>query len=268
MTGAGPGEVIAGRAAWALTHGDVLDVQTGLPSLPDKCIAHTFADPPYEAEAHSKGRRIQLPGGPGAGRHSGIMGVAISYDPITPDERDAVAVQINRVTLGWSIVFGQSEAMYLWRASFARTGARYIRTGIYWKDDAQPQYSGDRPGVGFEEWVLHWHDTGRPSWNGGGKCARYRASRDPGAPSTLVDGQKPLSLLVEMESDFANPGDVILSPYGGAGTEMLAALRLGMRAIGWEKKAEHYAIALERLRTGEARPRPGQAQLFAGGAGQ
>lgn len=260
-------DVIEGRAPYSLELGDCID---GLRALPDKCVAHTFADPPYEAEAHSKGRRV---GRGWSGKGSGsaeIVVKAIAYDAITNDEREAVADQIHRVTRGWSITFCQSEAAHLWRGAYTSGGARYIRTGIYWKDDAQPQFSGDRPGVGWEAIVICWHGEKRTSWNGGGKCARWRATRDGSAGSgngsgTLVDGAKPLALMVDVLEDFTNPGDVICSPYGGAGTEILAALRLGRRGFGWEKKPEHLAIALERLRTGEARPVKGQVVMFASG---
>lgn len=246
-------DVLAGAAEWSLSAGDVL-APDALPALPDKSIAHTFADPPYEAEAHEKGRRRERSTG-------GVMVERpISYDAITDDQRTAVAAQIHRVTRGWSLTWCQAEAIHLWRAAYEAAGGRYVRAGTYWKADGQPQISGDRPGQGWESAVICWHGGGAMSWNGGGKCARWRSIRDPG--KNLVDGQKPLSVLMEIVADFSDPGDVILSPYCGAGTEILAAVALGRRGITWELSPKHYAIAESRLVAGEKRPIQGQSSLW------
>lgn len=261
-----PADVLSGAAKWALVEGSNADPVTGLASLPDKSISHTIMDPPFEAEAHSKGRRIGKGGGKGGRGSATLISKPISYDPITNDEREAVADQVSRVTRGWSGVFCQSEAAHLWRGAFdCDGGARYMRTGIYWKEDAQPQYSGDRPGVGWEAIVFHWHGEGRPSWNGGGRCGRWMATRDGrngSGPQALVDGCKPLALMDQLVADFTDPDDVILDPYSGSATTLLAALRGNRRAIGWEKKAEHYTIGRARLSGGEVRPVPGQISIF------
>ncbi len=265
-----PSDVLNGSARWALVEGSNSDPATGLASLPDKSIAHTIMDPPYEAEAHSKGRRVVTSrNGKGSGPGGDTIAIRpISYDPITQDERESVADQVQRVTRGWSLTFCQSEAAHKWAGAYVSGGARYIRTGVYWKLDAQPQYSGDRPGVGWEAVVICWHGKVRPSWNGGGKCARWMVARDGRAGSihgsALVDGCKPLALMDQLVADFTDDDDVILDPYSGSATTLLAALRGNRRAIGWEKKAEHYRISHARLNGDEVRPVPGQLGLAIG----
>jgi hypothetical protein len=49
-------EVLAGMRRYAVICADNRDV---LPLLPDKSVAHVITDPPYEAAAHTKQRRVK-----------------------------------------------------------------------------------------------------------------------------------------------------------------------------------------------------------------
>jgi DNA modification methylase len=229
--------------------GDCLDPVSGLASLPDKSVDHVITDPPYEAEAHSKGRRIlrgssATRANPGAG----IATKAIPYPPITEAERAEVGRQIARVCSGWALVFCQSEAMHLWRASVEAGGARWVRGGVYRKLNYQPQYSGDRPAVGWEAIAILWCGPGRPAWNGGGRAAVWEAATEARAGQPLAhDGMKPLALMEALVRDFTDIGDLIADPFAGAGTTLVAAKRLGRRAIGWERVETTAAIAEKRI---------------------
>jgi site-specific DNA-methyltransferase (adenine-specific) len=62
---------------------------------------------------------------------------------------------------------------------------------------------------------------------------------------------KPIALMLELVSLFTDPGEVILDPFAGSGTTLVAALRLGRRAIGVEKDHRYAEIARERCRAEE-----------------
>ena len=193
-----------------LRHGDCLDPATGLASLPDFSVDVTLTDPPYEAEVHTEGRRIRA--GSFAAEGSGqreIITKAIEYDPITEQLRREVARQIARVTRRWILVYCQVEAAHLWRAALEAGGAEYVRTGSWHKTDAQPQYSGDRPGQGWEAVVIchgrraaggaaadlpllagldaDRQHAGALQWNGGGRVATWGRLQD--LRRLLVDGK-------------------------------------------------------------------------------
>jgi site-specific DNA-methyltransferase (adenine-specific) len=65
--------------------------------------------------------------------------------------------------------------------------------------------------------------------------------------------QKPLALSARIVEHFSNPGDVVLVPFAGSGTECVAAAQAGRRYIGIEINPRYLAIARKRLL--EARPR-------------
>lgn len=53
---------------------------------------------------------------------------------------------------------------------------------------------------------------------------------------------------------WTNPGDVVLSPFAGIGSEGFVALQEGRRFIGAELKGSYYRQAVANLRTAENRP--------------
>ncbi len=218
----------------------------GMSTLADKSIDHVICDPPYEAEAHTEGRRIKTKGGGGDYGETG--GLVLDFDPITEAQRSEAARQFVRLGRRWLIAFCQVEAVAAWRDAFVDAGASYRRTCAWLKRDAQPQLSGDRPGMGYESIVCS-HAPGRSRWNGGGKRGVYESARASTIESrpALHMTEKPLPLMESLIRDFTDPGDLILDPFAGSGTTGVAAIRLGRRFIGWERDPKYHAIALKRL---------------------
>jgi site-specific DNA-methyltransferase (adenine-specific) len=233
---------------WTLTHGSCLDPESGLASLEDASVDHVIADPPYEAAAHTKGRRIKRPGWRKSGDDHGTDACVMAplpFAPIDDAHRTYVAAHYARVVRRWIIVFCQMEATHLWRAALEAGGARYVRIGIWLKPDGQPQLTGDRPGLGYENFVIaHSSGTGRMRWNGGGRHAVWTAVR---SQEGLHPTAKPLPLMEALIRDFTDRGDVILDSHAGSGTTGVAAIRLGRRFLGYEIDPGYHALAVRRL---------------------
>jgi site-specific DNA-methyltransferase (adenine-specific) len=73
--------------------------------------------------------------------------------------------------------------------------------------------------------------------------------------------QKPLALLERIVAAASNPGDIVLDPCCGSGTTLVAAARLGRRAIGCDRETAAVELAARRLEelgeggaTGQPRP--------------
>ena len=60
--------------------------------------------------------------------------------------------------------------------------------------------------------------------------------------------QKPVSLLAYLIQTYSNPDDIILDPFLGSGTTVVAAKQLGRNYIGIEISEKYCSIARERLR--------------------
>lgn len=59
--------------------------------------------------------------------------------------------------------------------------------------------------------------------------------------------QKPLEVLQPLIASFSQPGDLVLDPFAGSGSSLLAAKTLGRRWLGIELDAGYHQIATQRL---------------------
>ena len=59
--------------------------------------------------------------------------------------------------------------------------------------------------------------------------------------------QKPVSVLTPLIEGFTNPSDIVLDPFCGSGSTLVAARQLGRRFIGIELDAGHHATASRRV---------------------
>lgn len=219
--------------------------------LADKSVDHTITDPPYSAKTHASGKRY---------KRGDIVDHLIKYKPMTPALMRAVSKRLVRITKRWIVITCDSDSPQLWRAALEAAGAEFVRHGIFYKDDAQPQMSGDRPGAGFECVVICHapRESGRMRWNGGGRCARWHAMSDARQPGGLiVDGQKPLALMRQLVADFSDPGELICDPFAGGGTTAVACQELGRDCITFECDEDTYNKAQHRIKeAGKQQPLP------------
>lgn len=75
----------------------------------------------------------------------------------------------------------------------------------------------------------------------------YKAARDPDDEKHVHPLQ--LDVIERCLQLRTNPGDVVLTPFMGVGSEVYAALRAGRRAIGIELKASYYNQAVKNVRS-------------------
>lgn len=218
-----------------------------LPTLPDGAIDHAITDPPFEAEAHTLQRRVKrTDGDESRPQDDGFKNECLSFPALTEADRTFAAEQFARLTKRWTLAFCQVEAVNKWSLSLVVAGMNTKRIGVWIKPDAMPQFSGDRPGMGYES-IVFAHAKGRSRWNGGGRVAVFTHNKNTPGGKHDHETQKPLPLMLELVELFTDPGDLVLDPYTGSGTTGVACLRLGRRFIGIEKDAKYAAIARERL---------------------
>ena len=94
---------------------------------------------------------------------------------------------------------------------------------------------------------------GRPRTNPLGKnptdvwqLRRVGAGR-ASAERTAHPAQMPLQLATRIVAACSRPGDVVLDPFCGSGTTLLAAAQLGRDSVGVELRADYAEIAIARL---------------------
>ena len=87
-------------------------------------------------------------------------------------------------------------------------------------------------------------------WNGGGHAALWTHNIAKGNGRPDHPCPKPEPLMCELVRQFTDPGETILDPFAGSGTTLIAAKRLGRKAIGIEINEQYAETAATRLQQG------------------
>lgn len=94
------------------------------------------------------------------------------------------------------------------------------------------------------EFTLYmWKGKARDIANGGDK----RITRMHRPKDAVHTTQKPIELMAQYIANSSKPGDVVLDPFMGSATTLLAATQLGRKSIGIEIDPNNFDIAVERL---------------------
>lgn len=204
-------------------------------------------DPPYEAQAHTAVRRT---------RRSNKTGesAALSFAAIAEDMRDFVPEWAAKNCNGWMLAFCQVEAVSDWRYAMEGAGLKYKRGMAWVKPDSSPQFNGQMPAQGFECIAAAWCGFGISRWNGGGRRGVFTHMTSNTERSGLHPTEKPIALMVELVELFTTPGGVIVDPFCGSGTTLVACQRLGRNGIGIELDEGYFDAACRRVEAAARQP--------------
>lgn len=214
------------------------DCREVLPLLPT--VDAVLSDPPYGDDAtHARHlSTITLRNGEPAGQALGFAG-------ITSDDLAHMAGQWVAHAKRW-VVFS-CEWKHVAKLDDA---GHLVRFGIWRKPDGAPQFTGDRPGMGWEA-VAICHGPGRKRWNGGGSHAFWSF---PKAGYYGHPTEKPEGLFRAWVRDFTDLGETILDPFMGSGTTGVACVKLGRKFIGIEIDEKYFDIACRRIEEAYKQP--------------
>jgi DNA modification methylase len=108
--------------------------------------------------------------------------------------------------------------------------------------------------------VERWQRYASPVWMdiNPSRTLQYREGRDPDDERHIC----PLQLdVIERAIDlWTNPGDTVLSPFGGIGSEPVSAIKMGRKAIAVELKGSYWDLAVRNLKDAQQEP----VDMFAG----
>jgi len=93
-----------------------------------------------------------------------------------------------------------------------------------------------------------WIEWARPVWYGVRETntLNERVAREEADERHICPLQ--LDLIERCVRLWSNPGEVVLSPFAGIGSEIYVAVRLGRRGVGVELKPSYWHTAVDNLR--------------------
>lgn len=111
-----------------------------------------------------------------------------------------------------------------------------------------PRRSGDR----VKDSINIWQRYASPVWMdiNPSDTLQYRSARANDDERHICPLQ--LDVIRRGMQLWSNPGDVVLSPFAGIGSEGYVALELGRRFVGFELKPSYFNCAVNNLRTAES----------------
>lgn len=209
---------------------EILPVLTGIDAV--------ITDPPYAEKTH-KGART------GGGNE-----ILIDFESLTSKQFLEMAKKCVEISNKWVVM----TCDWMHTAELAKEmPEEFIRAGVWVKPNGMPQYTGDRPAMGWES-VAILHKKGKKQWNGGGRHAVWNVPKVHGNHPT----EKPLALVESFLDLFTNRHDMVLDPFMGSGTTGVAAVQMGRKFIGIERELKYFETACNRLEQAQA-----QERLFA-----
>lgn len=147
-------------------------------------------------------------------------------------------------------------------SSFCRVGMpEYLLVYRKWAKPGEDHLvqAVEHPMVGKYETVAPWQDLASPVWNyqdgqsGNGDydlpatdVLNVKMARDPDAEKHLCP--MPLNITRRALDLWTNPGDVVLSPFGGIGSEGVCCIGKGRKFIGTELHPIYWRQGVQNLR--------------------
>jgi site-specific DNA-methyltransferase (adenine-specific) len=215
-----------------LYHGDSFEA---MEQLADESIDCVITDPPYSERTHQKASKKVS---------NGVVSHGITtFDAFTDERLYQAYDEMARITKGWVV----STVDYNHAFRFEQeppNGMRQMRIGVWVKNNPTPQISGDRPAQGWEAISYLYKTDKRGWWNAGGAHGNYVSNL---ATPTGHPTPKPISMVSSFVERFSNPNELILDPFAGGGTTLVAARNLGRKAIGVELEEKYCELIAKRL---------------------
>lgn len=198
-----------------LYHGDALKI---LPEIDTSNVDAVVTDPPYGIDFDTDYTRFTSGFGTPRNTHKPIQGDSRPFDP-------SPFLSYKRVVMWGGNCFSERLPLGTWLVWDKR-----FDNGTAFLADAEVAWMKGGHGVYIKA----------QTWQG---CVRSEPVQHP--------TQKPVALMEWcIEKCKTPPGGMVLDPYAGSGTTLVAAKLTGRRAIGIEIEERYCAIAAERLRQG------------------
>jgi site-specific DNA-methyltransferase (adenine-specific) len=201
------------------------DCREILPTLRSADVVIT--DPPYSGRTHAGARSMKS-----------LKASTIDFAPVSAGELVKITEMLCATAQRWVVM----TCDWQHAAALETANIPLVRLGIWVKPNAAPQFSGDRPGMGWEA-VAILHRQGRKKWNGGGHHAVWTFPVVRGGHPT----QKPEALVSEWVRLFSNRGETIVDPFMGSGTTGVAAVKAGRKFTGIEISPIYFDLACKRI---------------------
>lgn len=232
--------------------GDCLQVLKG---LPDELVHATITDPPYNLGAFMLNRSHNL----GNMRPNNF--VDAEWDNAGEHEWEALMAalfkEVARVTRrgGALVVFMAAIKVETIVRLAQAAGFYYKTTGVWHKTNPMPRNMNLHYINSVESWIYFVNKSRTGTFNNHGHAMHDHIESSVTPASEKRHGkhptQKPLSVMRHFVETLTSPGDIILDPFAGSGSTLVAAAEMGRNPLGIELDAAYHRLIESRLRAAQ-----------------
>jgi len=178
--------------------------------------------------------------------------VCIRKDPVVAQQRTKSIRLLHKQVVKDSTLSGQALADYV--VSFRKPGdnpepvagclRRYVGEG----DGPDPaKYTTDHDGRNWYS-IEVWQRYASPVWTDirQSRVLQYQSAKDERDEKHISPLQ--LDVIERCVDLWSNPGDIVITPFLGIGSEVWGAIHAGRRGIGFELKPSYFRQAVRNLR--------------------
>ncbi len=227
----------------SIYHADNRDI---LPNIEKKSVDLFLTDLPFAHQTHEGARTLKK-------RDTEVSptdNVLVDFNSITQGELLSYFNMMGPLAKNWVVSFLDWRHLHILEET-PPEDLRFVRFGIWDKlKTGAPQYTGDRPGTGWEAMAFLHALGGRMKWNGGGRDSVFRYNIPRGDQRI---GDHPTSkspqMIGELLDLFSEVGDLVCDPFAGGGVVAYMCRLKGRSCISIEleeRYCENLAKLLER----------------------
>ena len=263
------------RSRYALNEVHLVDALVALPGLPDRCFDIAIIDPPYnlgKGNSWSWDAKTKMPGFGGPWQKSMFSWDNVPFADYVQFTFEWVS-QIKRLVRpqGSIWIHGTYHNIGIINFVLQALDVEIINEVIWFKRNSFPNLSQRRLTASHE--TLLWAHTGSP------RNRQYHFNYDQTKEAVYIGDnikragkqmrtvwdipnnkkpdeikfgkhptQKPLRITRRLLDIASKPGDTVLVPFAGSGTECIAAMERDLQFLAFENDDNYIAIAQERLR--------------------
>lgn len=247
--------------------GDCLEL---LRKLPDGSVDHCITDPPYNISGYDGKKKIGwLNSNPTWTDSKKFTKIDEEWDKFADADYAAFTLEwlseIKRVVRpnGNILVFGSYHNIYQVGVTLERLDLKINNSIIWYKRNAFPNITGRMLCESTEQivwavngskkkatnWTFNYEDLKTLTDNGKQMRNMWDIPMTPSSERKFGKhpSQKPLRLSERLVRGFSNPGDLIIDPFLGSGSFLVAAQSLGRDFLGFERETEYASLARQRL---------------------
>jgi adenine-specific DNA-methyltransferase len=205
----------------AIHHGDSLQL---VQQLAPRSVDLICSDPPYGGNELG-GKNAP----PIANNSTPLPGLLVI-------QRSLAALKLNR----FCVLFLNQQHQPFYDTFFRRYTTLRVRGYVVWDKKSM----GLGYGVRTQHELIGIYEKGRPAYPANAIPSVISASR---ADTSEHPNAKPLALMRYLLGKFSSPGDLVLDPFAGSGTTLVAAKASGRRFLGIELDSAYADISRHRL---------------------